>query len=1540
MSIKDAITDLKDALIDLKPTGEDGFEGLLAVVLGKITGQEFRLAGSGSQHGKDGEALSSTSHLTFEGKLYTGDIPKNEVLSKATEIIGGTQIPDAWIIGATVVVKPQILGPLQNAFEKNAISMIVLDWPETVAIPPLACACALADNAAKNFLKQNIQDKQKVKKALAAIDSIRADENFAASSAILQRELEEPTLGAPIALKINRLWLSEAFSDRKRARQVFGQTLAPMAVPTLTAQSRPQLEEALEKAVFGAPHPRVVSLVGDEGCGKSWLFAKVWSQCSEQPLTVVIPASDLKEVAAYGEIEGYLIDRLIGQTGDSATDFKRNRWRRRFEQWKACEKHVSTNLVVFVDGLNQNPEFEWGRWLDGANVLLEKLGGILVISARQSYFRDHVKGTVTSDIQLICVPEWTIDDLSQILARKGIKLADVHPAVVKTLQNPRILGIALELLDNTQIENITELSVERLLFEHIRQGAKENNSAENVEQFKNRLSQHAEEIINRVKAQKHEDRLVFESGTSLHPTTYNLSADLLAVTQGRFFNPLPDDSTLYSLTDDGLAVALGLSIIKTLQKAKRNNRDLSDAIDELLEPIAALDKTSQAVFTALLVASIDERCTSDIQQVLIEAFLQLQNIDTGYFPAFSSAVRTATEASMNALFKLSTSKRHVANKDWLLAALREGRKHDQCWLVMSKGIDRWLRLYSLSPELGVLSTRTAEGKAKVEEETEKCRLRLTEKLNSLPSGESTFLKEKMLRDDKVDPADIASEAFVLLAGRPLAGFGQALAAWCYSQSLNSSYRTPHEEFQFLVQQNRADWVQTREALFKESESFRTENASRTGKWAMVAILRATATLKDAENAMSLYDELTADREKYPGWRLVEKYCPVDPCDPSSIKPDEIDATADRYNSIDASKSANSRWMGENDHFLRDALPGVARFAGDVAISMQRSLASDIADRDVNEFKMGLFALEPKAALLTADLTDKFLQKAMDLSSPYDRASEDARDCWVDSQYSLLVVFPHLEGDKQLESLMSLPHPGPTLLKLTYVLKPASMDSLDHALDQAWQSGDEYLQSMVLMFARYSGSLLSQHGKEMVARMCTSASSTVRAQAFNVIAYLKDCSLIEGVAHGSWRGDALDPKAQYFEIWHGSEVLLQAGVEGILSTEEVLTRISPKLFGHAASLLGQNAQTAIAECLNTSIETALAVEIAKKPPAVEQNVNSSKDGQPPLLSLADTDEELRPEEFFKHLSESAEEFDARQKRGWEAFDRFEKSITRDKARLIIEDVGIDAVEALFASTPERALGWAEAFLELSDHKLGNIQHMGFKLARTLSKDHPALAGRLFERLEDSRAFINFTYGVGAIPLEAISIWAGADNPEIDAIRRRRLDGAANDDEIATEALSALTCGKAAFLEQYATALLEREEPAAKARSLMIFGFGLESPQADAVFEEFADANGLIGTAVQAARFAYDRNRWSRHWFEQMRSAETGEEFWRYSVLFLKIADARFELWEDEIERVGASCREFEPSIENKLENRIKSWAKKREKTLFGAKAPNGVFLSEA
>lgn len=1446
-------------------------------------------------------------------------------------------MPDAWVLGATGVVKTQILETLENVFEEKGISLIVLDWPDTVKIPPLACVCALAETETAEFLRRYVNDTQKAGNATTALNAIRSHKDFNATAASLLRKLQEPTLGASIAIAKNHQWLSEAFSDRKRARQVFGQVLAPLAAMQVPLHDRSQLLAELAKFVFGPPHSRVVVLLGVEGCGKSWLFAQSWTQQAEPPLSIVVPASDLKDVAAYGTIEPYLINRLIDQTGDSASDFKKKRWQRRFDQWKGDNNRTELKLIVFVDGLNQNPDFEWNRWLDGASAILEKLGGVLVLSTRHGYFRERIKDALCSEIQIIKVPEWTTAELSQILSRKGIDINNVNPSVVKTLQNPRILSIAFELLNKSQIESFAELSIERLLFEHIRLSAKENSGAESADQFKNRLSQHAEGIINRIKEQNHEDRLIFEAGTVRNPTTYNLSAELLAVTEGRFFHSLPEDPTLYSLSEEGLAVALGLAIIKALQKAERINRDLSETLDELLEPIAALDKTAQAVFAALLVACVDERCTTGIRRALITTFLRLQNIEASYNPAFSSAIRDATEAAMQAMFELSVSGRHVANKDWLVDALRDQRKRPECWDIISQHVDRWLRLYSLEPKLAVLGSRTGEGQTKLGKETEEKRQRIEKRLVSLPPVEKGFLEEKLWRNDGIDPSTISSDAFTLLAGMPLSDFSEALVAWSYSQSLNANYRAPYEEFQSLIRLNRRDWVETRNNLLKDSVLLHHGNASNTAKWALVCILRATSTLEDADWETALVNELTADKEKFRGWRIVEEYCPSDPCDPSSPKPDEIKTTAERYRQVDLEASWKSQWMGEHEHFLRDALPGLARFEAATAINVHRELTGKIIERSPTEFIRGLLSVEANTALVTPDMGEVLLSKVMALSVPDKQASVEARDHWIGSQYSLLIAFPHLDGDKQVETLMSMPPHGPTLLKLFHVLMPADPINLDRLLDHALQSGHEDQQVAALMFARYSGTAVSRHSRQVVAQLFESTSSLVRAQALNVISNLKDHSLLERVARSAWRAKTLDSKEQYFEDWYGSEAIIEAGVSGILSPGEVLNGISPQLFGIAARSIGYPVQTGIADRLDRSFQLALDFEVTKQPPSVEQNASGAQGDHPPLLSLLDQDQTSRPEDVLKRLSETSEEFEARQQRRWEAFDEFLQDITENQARLIIEDVGMEAIDAALSTMPERTIEWAKHILSLPEHKLMPFQNFSLKLASSLSDREPELARKLFERLEGRRSFITLTYGIARIPLEAISVWGSADNEAMDALRAKRLDFAATDHELALETMAALTSGKSAFLNRYAVDLSKRQEPSAVARALMVYGFGEADSESGAVLEQYASANGLIGTAAKAAQFAYDRNHWSRHWFELMCQTDSSEEFWRCSVLFLKIVDARFELWESEIERIGSPAHKFEPSIRGRLESRIKSWKKKREKTLFGATAPNTVFL---
>ncbi|WP_316176349.1 hypothetical protein [Bradyrhizobium sp. SZCCHNRI1073] len=78
------IDNLRDTLRKLKPTGPDGFEGLMAAVLTDITKRTFALASSGSQRGKDGQSVLDEGAIAFEGKLYEDAVAKDQMLSKMT----------------------------------------------------------------------------------------------------------------------------------------------------------------------------------------------------------------------------------------------------------------------------------------------------------------------------------------------------------------------------------------------------------------------------------------------------------------------------------------------------------------------------------------------------------------------------------------------------------------------------------------------------------------------------------------------------------------------------------------------------------------------------------------------------------------------------------------------------------------------------------------------------------------------------------------------------------------------------------------------------------------------------------------------------------------------------------------------------------------------------------------------------------------------------------------------------------------------------------------------------------------------------------------------------------------------------------------------------------------------------------------------------------------------------------------------------------------------------------------------------------------
>jgi len=807
-SLGDQIEHLRGALLRLEPTGEDGFEGLLAGTLTEITSVPFRLAGSGSQFGVDGKPVYEPDSICFEAKRYDGTIPKDAVLSKMADLSlhdGGET--DLWVLGATSSVSTQLADDVRKFCQGIGISALILDWAGT-GIPLLAVALAMSHTKTAEFLDKHLIDKGLAAKANASLQAIHDSDAFADNAARLRSELQEPITGIGIARRANTEWLTNVFSSSQEARRFLGQPISPQDLSVGMPVSRDSLVDKMKPFLTGKPDSTIAIVVGDEGNGKSWLVAQSWLALQEKPVMIVLTPDDFIHPTPTGNLEDILIGRLSQQTGIRLSDAMRKRWHRKLTRWRAQGATDAPRLVVLIDGLNQRPRIDWARFMETLASELIKISGRLIVTVRTHYFDNYVKRRLVSGVLPVYVPEWTELERDEILETHGIRGSELHAPVAASLKNPRLLGIALVLLKGSQIRDLDELSVSRLLFEHMRASERDAPSPQPAHKFARKLQDHATEILSRVAAKRRDDLRIFDG-------------DLEAVSDGRFFVPVAGDPMRHGLAEEGLTLALGFSVLDQLQLALRNGhvrpisaglqRDLNSTLDAIIEPISALDRTADVVLAAVTVACVDDDRPVEIAAALVSSFAEMQNPNAGDFNAFAGLARVRPQAFMKAAHDLCLGGTNQPNFDWIESALHMAKTDDGTWSVMSAHLRSWLAYYSLSPERGMLSRLSHESAEKREAERKKMQKEIDERQARLSPSERDVLISLTRKDDG-ELSALARLALTLMAGKPVAPFAESLVRWSFAESLNPDRAASSRELTQLGRFNSIDWQDAREAM--------------------------------------------------------------------------------------------------------------------------------------------------------------------------------------------------------------------------------------------------------------------------------------------------------------------------------------------------------------------------------------------------------------------------------------------------------------------------------------------------------------------------------------------------------------------------------------------------------------------------------------------------------------------------------------------------------------------------------------------------------
>ena len=138
------------------------------------------------------------------------------------------------------------------------------------------------------------------------------------------------------------------------------------------------------------------------------------------------------------------------------------------------------------------------------------MSGRLVVTVRTQFYRSYIERRSPVEENVLEVAEWTASERDHILERRCIIGSRLSANVAKALRNPRLLGIALELLTNEEIVGLEELSVSRLLFEHILAAEVDFTTPQPAHEFVAQLRRHAEEILARVSDNHSDDLTVFD----------------------------------------------------------------------------------------------------------------------------------------------------------------------------------------------------------------------------------------------------------------------------------------------------------------------------------------------------------------------------------------------------------------------------------------------------------------------------------------------------------------------------------------------------------------------------------------------------------------------------------------------------------------------------------------------------------------------------------------------------------------------------------------------------------------------------------------------------------------------------------------------------------------------------------------------------------------------------------------------------------------------------------------------------------------------
>ena len=799
-TVEQAQTLLGKHLYGLKPTGELGFEGLLASALSEFTGQPFYLAKSGHQGGSDARsAPCNLFQIGLEAKRYkpSTKLGVDTLLDKIVDASTAQRPVDLWILAATRSISATDREKLYLHGEACGIGVVVLDWPSNQAkLCDLAVICASAVNTCDMFLESNAP-------LNAAMDLIRDHSEFYHIRSRLLNQFMGSDAGYANARLASECWMEEAQASLRNAKSRLGghHNLSESEYGVIT---RSTINEKMDD--WYKSNDSVVALLGDEGIGKSWAVLDWHNQLKASdagaPLTIFLRARDIDTST---DIKSTIAEAIETQTGVRSIAF----WEKRLTLWETSPGN-GVRILILIDGLNEN--FQFHDWADWFQPLFEnQLGSMyrVIVSCWPDWWHRSLAGLVNLEPKPweIVAERFNDSELDSLLAAMKVTRTDFAQDVLELMRVPRLSSLIAK--HRKKLKDSGDVTAERVIYEDWKDrlehrgpnvGLTDHEMKDFVSELGEKLKSDIDQAMTRGDVIK---SLSDENGKS----DMDLKVVVAELVSGRWLIPGNKANTV-KVVPDRIPYVLGATLMSRIHEGT-DATCIEAKIAGFLDPLKAHSLGAAILRAATTIALIETDVSSACRQELLHKWLEEQNFNSGDFDSFWRLIGLQPDLILDLTETQWLRRRgRTFSDEVFIKAIANASEFPIFETALKERLITWLATLWADPKVGLflgpVDLTTTESKKRVEE----IRSCYNEWINTEIAKD--FVNIRLDKSDK-DWSWLCPRALAIVSYLERAPFIHTLEAWALSRAIMGLPRHI-DEVGWLLRLNLNDGSKTVEAM--------------------------------------------------------------------------------------------------------------------------------------------------------------------------------------------------------------------------------------------------------------------------------------------------------------------------------------------------------------------------------------------------------------------------------------------------------------------------------------------------------------------------------------------------------------------------------------------------------------------------------------------------------------------------------------------------------------------------------------------------------